>query len=103
MSLVDQERNESSALCWTAPARCAAVLLVLLAAGLLFFGGMQSPLLEPEEAVYAEVPREMTAAGSWIVPLRLGRPYYEKPPLLYWLIEASYAAFGVHEWSARLF
>jgi dolichol-phosphate mannosyltransferase len=103
MSLLDQETDKSSALSWTAPARCAALILVLLAAGLLFFGGMQSPLLEPEEAVYAEVPREMAVTGSWIVPLRLGRPYYEKPPLLYWLIMAGYAAFGVHEWAARLF
>jgi dolichol-phosphate mannosyltransferase len=79
-----------------------AFLLLLLAAGLLFLGRLRSPLLEPEEAVYAEVPREMTAAGNWVVPLRQGRPYYEKPPLFYWLIMASYDSLGVHDWSARL-
>jgi 4-amino-4-deoxy-L-arabinose transferase-like glycosyltransferase len=31
-----------------------------------------------------------------------GEPYLDKPPLLYWLIEASYAAFGVTVWAARL-
>src|SRR5262249_26036781 len=25
-----------------------------------------------------------------------------KPPLLYWLVMAGYAAFGVHDWAARL-
>jgi dolichol-phosphate mannosyltransferase len=70
--------------------------------GLLFFGRLRSPLLEPEEAIYAEVSREMADAGNWAVPLRRGQPYYEKPPLLYWLIRAGYALFGVHEWAARL-
>jgi 4-amino-4-deoxy-L-arabinose transferase-like glycosyltransferase len=79
-----------------------ALLLLLLAAALLFFGRLGSPLLEPEEAVYAEVPREMAATGNWITPLRQGRPYYEKPPLLYWLIMAGYQTFGVHDWVARL-
>jgi dolichol-phosphate mannosyltransferase len=79
-----------------------AIFLLLLAAGLLFFGRLRSPLLEPEEAVYAEVPREMAAAGNLITPLRRGRAYYEKPPLFYWLTMASYSSFGVHDWAARL-
>jgi 4-amino-4-deoxy-L-arabinose transferase-like glycosyltransferase len=85
-----------------AATRFAAWLLLLLAAGLLFFGRLGSPLLEPEEALYAEIPREMAAVGSWVVPVHRGRPYYEKPPLLTWLIMAGYATFGVHEWAARL-
>jgi len=80
----------------------AAVLLLLLTAGLLFFSRLQSPLLEPEDAVYAEVSRQMWTRGEWLIPLRDGRAYYEKPPLLYWLIMACYAAFGVHDWAARL-
>ena len=28
--------------------------------------------------------------------------HLDKPPLLYWLVMASYDAFGVHDWSARL-
>jgi 4-amino-4-deoxy-L-arabinose transferase-like glycosyltransferase len=35
-------------------------------------------------------------------PPRVGQPYLYKPPLLFWLVAASYSLLGVHEWSARL-
>ncbi len=76
--------------------------LLVLAAGLLLFGRLGAPLLEPEDALFAEIPREMAAQGNWVVPTHHGQPDYQKPPLLYWLIMISYATFGVHEWSARL-
>jgi 4-amino-4-deoxy-L-arabinose transferase-like glycosyltransferase len=68
----------------------------------LLFGHLDAPLLQPEDAYYAEIPREMYVAGSWIVPRYHGQPYYEKPPLFYWLILASYTGLGVHDWAARL-
>jgi 4-amino-4-deoxy-L-arabinose transferase-like glycosyltransferase len=85
-----------------ASGKIAAFLLLLLAASLLLFGRMGSPLLEPEDAHFAEISREMLATGDWIVPMHHGQPDYQKPPLLYWLIMVSYASFGIHEWSARL-
>lgn len=78
------------------------VALLVLIAALLFFSRLRSPLLEPEEARYAEIPRQMLAAGQWLVPVLHGEPYYHKPPLLYWLIMASYSLAGVHDWAARL-
>src|SRR5262249_17450171 len=39
---------------------------------------------------------------SLAVPMLHGLPYYDKPPLLYWLIMISYSVFGVHDWAARL-
>ena len=78
-----------------------AVLLVVLA-GVLFYSRLLCPLLEPEEARYAEIPREMLAQGRWLVPVLHGEAYYQKPPLLYWLVMLSYQVFGVHDWAARL-
>lgn len=77
-----------------------AVLLVVSTC--LFFLRLDCALLEPEESRYAEIPREMLAVGEWVVPLYHGQPYYDKPPLLYWLIMLSYSAFGVYDWAARL-
>jgi 4-amino-4-deoxy-L-arabinose transferase-like glycosyltransferase len=74
----------------------------MVVAGALFFLRLDCALLEPEEARYAEIPREMLAAGACVVPCYHGQPYYDKPPLQYWLVMAGYSVFGVHDWVARL-
>jgi 4-amino-4-deoxy-L-arabinose transferase-like glycosyltransferase len=86
---------------WFCRSRFALPALLLLAC-LLFLGRLRTPLLEPEETRYAEIPRQMLHAGRWVVPVLHGQDYLDKPPLFYWLVMASYRAFGVHEWSARL-
>jgi dolichol-phosphate mannosyltransferase len=68
----------------------------------VFFTRLHSPLLEPDEARYAEIPRQMLAAGEFLVPTLHGEPYLHKPPLLYWLVMGGYRMFGVHDWAARL-
>ena len=60
------------------------------------------PLFDPDEGRYAEIPREMVASGDWVTPTLNGLRYFEKPPLQYWATSALYSAFGVHEWTARL-
>lgn len=85
-----------------AGAKAVAVIVLLVVAGLLFFARLESPLLEPEDAVYAEVPRQMFLSGNWLVPLRHGTPYYEKPPLFFWLVMGSYTVCGVQDWAARI-
>ena len=79
----------------------ALAVLMVLAGGLLF-PRLGYPLLEPDESRYAEVAREMFATGEVLVPTLNGRPYYDKPPLLYWVTAGSYALFGVSEAAARL-
>src|SRR5262249_41020720 len=81
--------------------RVCEVALVL-AAGLLFFARLDCPLQEPEETLYAEIPRQMLAADRLLVPVRHGQDYYDKPPLLYWLVMGAYGLCGVHDWAARL-
>jgi 4-amino-4-deoxy-L-arabinose transferase-like glycosyltransferase len=75
---------------------------MLVFAAILLIARAPLPLLEPEEARYAEIPRQMASLGRWLVPIRDGQDYLDKPPLLYWLVSASYSAFGVHDWAARL-
>jgi len=62
-------------------------------------------VLDNNEGLYAEIPREMLASHDWhqwVIPSLNGLPYMEKPPLLYWLTAISFSLFGVSEWSARL-
>jgi 4-amino-4-deoxy-L-arabinose transferase-like glycosyltransferase len=60
------------------------------------------PMFDPDEGRYAEIPREMAATGDWLTPRLDGLKYFEKPPLQYWATAAAYSAFGVSEWTSRL-
>ena len=59
-------------------------------------------VFDPDEARYAEIPREMVATGDWVTPRLNDLKYFEKPPLQYWMTAAAYIAFGEHTWTARL-
>lgn len=77
-----------------------AVAVALLA--LWFVKLPERPLAHPDEGRYAEIPREMVATGDWVTPRLNGFAYLQKPPLQYWATAAAYEAFGVSEWTARL-
>ncbi|MBI3727721.1 MAG: glycosyltransferase family 39 protein [Burkholderiales bacterium] len=82
-----------------------AWLVWLLTIFFLAYGLGCYPILDNNEGLYAEIPREMLASGDWhhwIIPHLNGLAYMEKPPLLYWLTAISFAFFGENEWAARL-
>jgi 4-amino-4-deoxy-L-arabinose transferase-like glycosyltransferase len=82
--------------------RLSSLLLVAILPAVLLYPCRSFLLLEPDEGRYAQIPREMLDRGEWVVPTLQGEPYLDKPPLMYWLVRLSYAAFGVSEESARL-
>src|SRR5262249_59030673 len=43
----------------------------------------------------------MYEARDFVTPRLHGEPWFEKPPLMYWAVAASYATFGVNEFAAR--
>src|SRR5437773_7342547 len=82
--------------------RWRSLLLLVVVSGALLYPCLSFYLFEPDEGRYAEIPREMLARGELLVPYLQGEPYLDKPPLMYWLVMASYRLFGEHDWSARL-
>ncbi len=62
----------------------------------------QRGLNEPDEGRYAEVAREMSVDGDWLVPHLNGLPHFQKPPVIYWCTALSFRAFGYSERAARL-
>jgi 4-amino-4-deoxy-L-arabinose transferase-like glycosyltransferase len=88
--------SASSNLFWPALLALSVICCVLLIPNLSY------PLLEPDEGRYAEISREMFATGEWIVPTLYFQPYFDKPPMFYWLIASSFRFFGVSPHSARM-
>ncbi len=83
----------------------ALICGVLIAAGfyVLYFARMGSyPLLDPDEPVYGRVATEMAAGEGWVTPHYDGQPWFDKPPLFYWLTGATVSILGPTELACRL-
>jgi 4-amino-4-deoxy-L-arabinose transferase-like glycosyltransferase len=70
-----------------------AVLLALGAAVFLPNLG-QEIAIESREARHAEIARTMLATGEYMVPVVMGRPYVDKPPLFNWAAAGLFALTG---------
>ncbi len=82
-------------------ARLRWACLALLALPYLYYLSA-SGILGPDEARYAAIGLEMARSGDWVTPVLWGSPWFEKPPLLYWLI-ATFSSLGfADEWAVRL-
>src|SRR5580658_8132030 len=53
-----------------------------------------------DEGIYAEIAREMLH-HSWLVPTWNYQPWFEKPPLLFWLTATLFHVFGATEFWSR--
>lgn len=61
-----------------------------------------SPLLEIDEAIYAEVAREAFTTGDYFSTYFNYETEFSKPPFQYFLLQISYAIFGINGWAVRL-
>lgn len=52
-----------------------------ITAFIIFFHLGSFPLLDPDEPVYAETPKEMIAFNDYISPRIYGEYWYDKPPM----------------------
>jgi 4-amino-4-deoxy-L-arabinose transferase-like glycosyltransferase len=106
--MTDRTLNSSKSLRWLAGQTDWLWSLGLLVAAIVLFTFNlgELPLKDWDEGLVAQVAREIWQApfGSltWLHPTLWGEPYLNKPPLVHWLIAATYAVGGVNEWTARL-
>lgn len=78
-------------------ATCALALLCFYLYNLAGVGMMST-----DEPRYAAIAQTMARTGDWITPTLWGSPWFEKPPLLYWL-SASFFSLGIKpETAARM-
>ncbi len=84
-------------------ARAADLSLIGIGSLALFGWAARSPdYYNFDEGVYAEIAREIARTGRMLTPRCNGVPYFEKPPLVYWLSAFSYRLFGTATWAGRL-
>jgi 4-amino-4-deoxy-L-arabinose transferase-like glycosyltransferase len=70
-------------------ALAAAAFLI----GCLYFADLSGMgLVSKDEPRYADIARAMARTGDWILPRLWGAPWFEKPPLLYWLSAIGFSA-----------
>ena len=78
------------------------IILFALAA-LLFLPGLGGVhLFDWDEINFAEISREMIVSGNYS-QVQIGfEPFWEKPPLFFWIQSSFMRIFGVNEFAARL-
>jgi 4-amino-4-deoxy-L-arabinose transferase-like glycosyltransferase len=80
-----------------------AVAAVVLVWVVIYLPALGSIAIKGEEGRRILPAVRMLETGNYIVPQVGSNPYYRKPPLVNWLVAASFKFFGVrNEWTARL-
>ncbi|MBC7887217.1 MAG: glycosyltransferase family 39 protein [Ferruginibacter sp.] len=78
-----------------------AIVLMGIAAIVLFFRLGSTPIYILDEAKNAQCAREMMQHNDWIVPTFNNELRAHKPPLHYYFMRASYKVFGITPFGAR--
>jgi 4-amino-4-deoxy-L-arabinose transferase-like glycosyltransferase len=83
--------------------RLRGVAAVVLVWAVVYLPALGSIAIKGEEGRRILPAVRMLETGNYIVPQVGSNPYYRKPPLVNWLIAASFKFLGVrNEWTARL-
>lgn len=83
--------------------RLRAVATVMLVWAVIYLPALGSIAIKGEEGRRILPAVRMLETGNYLVPQVGSNPYYRKPPLVNWLVAASFKLFGVrNEWTARL-
>jgi 4-amino-4-deoxy-L-arabinose transferase-like glycosyltransferase len=77
-------------------------IIVMVAAVVCLVNLGVTGLWDLDEALYTSIAREMSVRGDWVVPTYNTGVFYDKPPLMFWLMMGSFKLLGESEFSARL-
>jgi 4-amino-4-deoxy-L-arabinose transferase-like glycosyltransferase len=77
------------------------VLVLSLALVVIFYHLGDGSLYDWDEAIYAQIAKELTASDDWMTLTMAGIPFLHKPPLSMWLTALAYQVGGINEYTAR--
>jgi 4-amino-4-deoxy-L-arabinose transferase-like glycosyltransferase len=83
--------------------RTGSVVIVIAVWAALYFPALGSLAIKGEEGRRILPGITMLQTGNYLVPQVGGETYFRKPPLINWLVAASFKIFGhQNEWTARM-
>jgi 4-amino-4-deoxy-L-arabinose transferase-like glycosyltransferase len=83
--------------------RTNSLLIILLLWAAVYLPALGSLAIKGEEGRRILPAISMLESGNYLVPEVGGEAYFRKPPLINWLVAASFEIFGTrNEWTARL-
>jgi 4-amino-4-deoxy-L-arabinose transferase-like glycosyltransferase len=85
-------------------ARFRLLLLSIVMFAALLYVSLSAcwPKFSRAEVFFSECAREMILQSNYVTPLYHAQPFFDKPILTYWLIIASFKAFGMTHLAARI-
>jgi 4-amino-4-deoxy-L-arabinose transferase-like glycosyltransferase len=72
--------------------RIVLAVAILMLGALYLTGLTRMGMYGPDEPRYAAIGRAMAQTGEWVTPTLWGEPWFEKPPLLYWMTAVGFKA-----------
>src|SRR5216683_3883386 len=80
--MTSQPSGETAA---STPQRIGWAILIVVTLYICYFSHLGViGFVGPDEPRYAWIARDMAETGDWVTPRLYGKPWFEKPPLLYW-------------------
>ncbi|MBX7185370.1 MAG: glycosyltransferase family 39 protein [Vicinamibacteria bacterium] len=76
--------------------------LILALSAAAFLIGLSDAPIERAEIYFLDAARAMVERSDWLVPYYRGEPFYDKPPLTYWLLATSFKFLGPSLFAGRL-
>ncbi len=77
------------------------ILLILFAwAGFVFYSNLGTVLIG-DEALYAAIAQRVVRTKEWLPLIYQGQPYFNKPPLHFWVMALSLRLWGPGEFAIR--
>src|SRR5579885_2596794 len=79
------------------------IVLVVVVWAAIYLPALGALAIKGEEGRRILPAIAMLETGDYVVPEVGGKSYFRKPPLVNWLVAASFRVFGArNEWTARL-
>lgn len=77
------------------------LFLILISSFIFFYHLDYTTLVSFDEAWYGAIARNIVKNNEWLKLSFNGKPYYDHPPMGFWLMAISYKVIGVNEFSTR--